>query len=86
MPQYKNANTLAAAHLNDVATGYFDGGVSTRESADDYVRVTVFLATVLFLTALSQRFDTAGPRLIIVAIAAVLLSISVFSLIKLPRA
>ncbi len=29
------------------------GGL-TRERSDDYVRVTVFLATVLFLTALKK--------------------------------
>jgi hypothetical protein len=85
MPQYKSANASAAGRLASVADKYFDGGVELRGRADDYVRTTVFLATVLFLTALSQRFDSAGPRTIIIAIAALMLSISLFWLVTLPR-
>ncbi len=85
MPQYKSANTSAADHLASFAEKYFDGGVTLRKRADDYVRTTVLLATVLFLTALSQRFDAAGPRAIIIAIAGILLSISLFGLATLPR-
>lgn len=64
---------------------YFKDGTATRERADDYVRVTVFLATVLFLTALSQRFDSPGARTIIVLISAVILAISMSWLVELPR-
>ena len=39
-----------------------------RENGD-HVRITVFLATVLLLTALSQRFDILGPRIAVVAVA-----------------
>jgi hypothetical protein len=85
MPQYKNANALAASQFAATATRYFTTGVSTRDRTDDYVRATVFLATVLFLTALSQRFEFAGPRAIIIAIAAVLLAISLYWIIVLPR-
>lgn len=85
MPQYKSANTHAADQLAAVATRNFADGVSTRDRTDDYVRTTVFLATVLFLTALGQRFEFVGPRAVIVAIAAVLLSISLFWLFVLPR-
>jgi hypothetical protein len=85
MPQYKNANAIAANRLNGVAERYFNDGVARSETSDDYVRVTVFLATVLFLTALSQRFELAGPRLVIVAIAAILLTISTYELVMLPR-
>ncbi|MGA9944649.1 MAG: hypothetical protein WBP75_06380 [Candidatus Cybelea sp.] len=85
MPQYKSANTQAADRLAAVATRHFFDGVSARDRTDDYVRTTVFLATVLFLTALSQRFDFVGPRAVIVAIAAVLLSISLYWILVLPR-
>jgi hypothetical protein len=56
------------------------------QQSDDYVRVTVFLATALFLTALSRRFDFAGPRAVIVGIAAILLFVSLFWILKLSRA
>jgi hypothetical protein len=85
MHQYKSANTDAADQLAAVATRHFTDGVSSRGRTDDYVRTTVFLATVLFLTALSQRFEFVGPRAVIVAIAAVLLSISLYWLFVLPR-
>lgn len=86
MAQYKNANAAAATHLEAIATEHFKRGVETRDRSDDYVRVTVFLATALFLTALSQRFNFIGPRAVIVAIAAVLMVASVFLVLRLPRA
>ncbi|HEX3457233.1 MAG TPA: hypothetical protein VHR97_04700 [Candidatus Baltobacteraceae bacterium] len=85
MPQYKNANDLAVERYENVAADYFKKGVETRDTGDDYVRVTVFLATVLFLTALSQRFGYTGPRAIIVSIATLLLVISMFWIVTLPR-
>ncbi len=86
MPQYKSANTRAADQLSAVATRHFTDGVSARDRTDEYIRTTVFLATVLFLMALSQRFEFVGPRAVIVAIAAVLLSISLYWIFVLPRA
>lgn len=85
MPQYKSANTQAADRLAAVATRHFSDGVTACARTDAYVRTTVFLATVLFLTALSPRFEFLGPRAVIVAIAAVLLSISLYWLLVLPR-
>jgi hypothetical protein len=85
MREYKNANAREARRLAAVASQYFAGGVSTRERGDDYVRVTVLLATVLFLTALSQRFDVAAARSAIVATAAIFLLIGLFWLVTLPR-
>lgn len=85
MPQYTNANAEASLRYENVAADYFKKGVETRETGDDYVRVTVFLATVLFLTALSQRFGYVAPRAIIVGIATILLVISMFWIVTLPR-
>jgi len=85
MSQYKDANAQAAQHLAAESQSYFESGVNSRDRGDDYVRITVFLATVLFLTALSQRFEFAGPRAAIVAVAAVFLVVSIFSLFTLPR-
>ena len=55
--------------LAEQAKVYFEKGVSTRDTGDDYVKVTVFLATVLLLTALSQRFRVLGPRIAVAAVA-----------------
>ncbi|HEY1654155.1 MAG TPA: hypothetical protein VGF86_03470 [Candidatus Tumulicola sp.] len=86
MPEYRNANALEAVRLEGVSARYVGDGIKSREQSDDYVRVTVFLATALFLTALSQRFEFTGPRVVIVAVAATLLLLSVFWILRLPRA
>ncbi len=86
MPEYTNANMQAAAKLAEQANGYFERGVSTRENGDRYVKVTVFLATVLLLTALSQRFEIFGPRVVVVTVALVLLVMSAYWILTFPRA
>jgi hypothetical protein len=85
MPEYKNANAAESARLAEQAKAYFEKGVSTRDTGDDYIKVTVFLATVLLLTALSQRFKVLGPRIAVAAVAVVLLCISAYWILILPR-
>jgi hypothetical protein len=86
MPEYKSALAAQSAVLSEQANGYFEKGVSTRETGDQFVRITVVLATVLLLTALSQRFKVLGPRVAIVSISAVLLVYSVYLVAMLPQA
>jgi hypothetical protein len=86
MPQYTNANAQQSLNLAREAQSYFEKGVSTRETGDHYVKVSVFLATVLLLTALGQRFRTAGPRIFVLSAAFVLLIISTFWIFNFPRA
>jgi hypothetical protein len=86
MPEYTNANGQESANLTREAKAYYQEAVSTRETGDNYVRVTVFLATVLLLTALSQRFEILGPRVAVVAVACVLLIISIYWVLTYPRA
>ncbi len=86
MPEYTNANGQESADLAQEARTYYQNAVSARETGDKYVRVTVFLATVLLLTALSQRFETLGPRVAVVIVACVLLIISTYWVLTYPRA
>jgi hypothetical protein len=86
MAEYVNSNGKESVRLAEEAKGYFEKGVATRETGDQYVRVTVFLATVLLLTALSQRFHIFGPRAAVVAVAFVLLVTSAYWILILPRA
>jgi hypothetical protein len=86
MPQYTNVNLQASELLAKKASGYFEQGVDTRENGERYVQVTVFLATILFLTALSQRFARTGPRAAVIALAAILLVCSTAVLLTIPRA
>lgn len=86
MPEYVNLNAQESAKLVEQANAYFEKAVSTRETGDEYVKVTVFLATVLLLTAISQRFEIFGPRVAVIGIAFVLLAFSTFWILTLPRA
>ena len=60
--------------------------MSARETGDDYIRVTVLLATVLLLTALGQRFQIVGPRIGILIVAFAMLAVSLYLIVTYPRA
>ena len=86
MAEYHSSMTEKAAKLNDQATETFERGNRARERSDDYVRVTVLLATVLLLTAISQRFKTHAVRVGLAVLAALLLCFPLSRIRTLPRA
>ena len=86
MAEYRSSKTEQAAKLNDQATEVFEEGTRDRELSDRYVRVTVTLATVLLLMAISQRFKTRAVRLGLLVIASLLLCFPVYHVLTLPRA
>ena len=86
MTEYRNAKADEAAKLNDQAAEVFEQGTRDRQLSDSYVRVTVTLATVLLLMAISQRFKTRVVRLGLLVIAAALLCFPVYHILTLPRA
>ena len=61
-------------------------GVTGREKGDEYVRITVVLATVLLLTALSQRFRVRALRVGLNALSLVMLAVALFWIATFPRA
>ena len=85
MPQYRSKATEESEVLAKESEKLFEEAVHDGETADDYVRITVFLATVLLLTALSQRFKMRGPRLAVIGVAGVLLVACSYWLATLPR-
>ena len=87
MPEYRSAKSEEAAKLSEQATDTFERGNQAREHSDQYVRVTVTLATVLLLMAISQRFKTHGVRIALAVVALLLLLGPIYRLIfTLPRA
>jgi hypothetical protein len=86
MGEYRSSKTEAAAKLNDQASAVFDEGTKGREISDRYVRVTVTLATVLLLIAISQRFTTRRVRVGLLVIAMLLLCFPIYHILTLPRA
>lgn len=85
MPEYHNAKSEASAKLGDEASKFFEQGAKAREISDRYVRATVLLATVLLLTAISQRFRTEAVRIGLAVLAALLVCIPLWRIIMLPR-
>ncbi len=85
MPEYSNANAQESARLNAEASECFEKGMTMRENSDEYIRVTVFLATVLLLTGIGQRFRRFWPRAALVSVALLLLGVSAYRLMTLPR-
>lgn len=86
MAEYTNSKGEESARLAKQAEDHFHSGVATRETGDEYVKITVFLATVLLLTALSQRFENLWPRIAVFAVASALLLTSVYWILILPQA
>jgi hypothetical protein len=84
MPQYRQPELATAARLDREADAAFAEGVEAGERSDDYIRTTVFLATVLFLVGISTQFPLRGVRYGLVAVGAVLLVFSVVQLAQLP--
>jgi hypothetical protein len=85
MPQYRQPGLARARALDDQADEEFAAGASAGETADKYIRGTVFLATVLFLVGISTHFPLLGARYGLIGLAAVLLVVSVVQLAQLPR-
>jgi hypothetical protein len=84
MPQYRQPGLVEAKTLDKQADEAFARGAEAGERSDKYVRVTVFLASVLFLVGISTRFPLRGGRYALVGLAAVLLIVSVVQLTQLP--
>ena len=86
MPQYHNAELEASAKSEEQASALFETGTAARETGDKYLRNTVLLATVLFLTALAQRFKVRRVRLGLIGVSGVLLVIALYFVGSYPTA
>ncbi len=86
MPQYKDPLTAQANALSAQSTEAYNHGVESRDTADNYVRLTVILAAVLFLIAIGQRFHIRGVRLGVLGIAGALIVYASVLLAIYPRA
>jgi hypothetical protein len=84
MPQYRIPDQAEGLALSTQADAYFRAGEAAVGTADKYVRLTVFLAAVLFLVGIGSRFPVRAARYGLVSVAGVLLAVSVVQLLSLP--
>jgi hypothetical protein len=85
MPQYHNAKHEQFLSLNKKAAGVTEQGTKSGETGDEYVRITVLLATVLLITAIGQRFHFRAVRIAFMILAWLLLCLPLWQLLMLPR-
>jgi hypothetical protein len=86
MPQYHNTAAESASAYDERANAAFEQGTKARETGDKYLRNTVLLATVLFLTALAQKFKLEGVRIALLGVSTVLLVIGLYYVVTYARA
>lgn len=84
MPQYKLAAQAQAKALDKAADAKFDAGNNDGIVGDNYVRITVFLAAVLFLVGIGSTFKLLGVRYALVAFGSALLILSVVLILRQP--
>ena len=84
MPQYKRPGLAEAHALDDRAKAAFHDGEKDGSTADKYVRLTVVLASILFLVGISTHFPYRGVRYGLAGLSIALLVLSLVQLAGLP--
>jgi hypothetical protein len=85
MPEYHNAGLEKSAQLTREADAAFTAGTQARATSDKYVRITVLLATVLFLTAIAQRFKIRKVRVGVFGVAVAIMVYALSAVAMYPR-
>jgi hypothetical protein len=84
MSEYKQPELEEANALDQKGDALAEKGAESAENADRYVRITVFLATVLFLVGISGHFKLQAARYGLITTAIVILLVSVALLVTSP--
>jgi hypothetical protein len=85
MEEYKQPEAERAAELDARADELYAEGAKAGSTSDDYVRTTVFLASVLFLVGISGHFRVRAARYGLVAVGGAILLVAVVLLIAAPK-
>jgi hypothetical protein len=85
MPEYVQPELTLANTLNARANNYYSMGEQAGTNADNYVRTTVFLATVLFLVGISGHFRVRSARIGLISVGGVILAFSCVLLVLAPK-
>jgi hypothetical protein len=84
MPQYKLSAQTQANALDSAADAKFSAGSEAGLVGDNYVRITVFLAAVLFLVGIGSSFKLHGVRYALITFGSVLLILSAVLILRQP--
>ncbi len=84
MPQYKRPGEVEARIRDHRAKAAFLDGEKDGSTADKYIRLTVVLASILFLVGISTHFPYRGVRYGLIGLGVALLVLSLVQLSGLP--
>src|SRR5271170_979951 len=84
MPQYKLPAQAQANALDNAADAKFNAGDQDGQTGDNFVRITVFLAAVLFLVGIGSSFKLLGVRYALITFGSVLLILSIVLILQQP--
>jgi hypothetical protein len=84
MPQYTVPGQAATTRLDAAADEHFAEGQKANKHGEDYIRVTVILASVLFIVGISSHFRAAVVRVGLTAVGAALLVLGAIAILQLP--
>ncbi len=84
MPEYRLPQLARAAALDKQASIQYTLGVEAGGNSDNYVRDTIYLATILFLIGISGHFRFFRIRLGLVILGGLMLVVAVVQILNSP--
>ena len=84
MPEYKQPELVAASDLDARAGHDYALGAQAGANSDNYVRDTIYLATILFLIGISGHFRFFRIRLGLVILGGVMLLVAIVQIASSP--
>ncbi len=84
MPQYRQPEQDRANRLDASADAATSDGYTAASIADNYIRITVVLAAVLFLVGIGSTFEGNQVRVALTSVGAVMLVVAVVLIAQQP--
>lgn len=85
MAEYERPLLRSAEQLREEADRLTQEGISLGALSDQFIRLTVFLAGVLFLIGIGSTFSVVPVRYTVIGIGLILLALSLAVLFNLPQ-
>jgi hypothetical protein len=84
MPEYKQPELAAANALDSKANQAYALGVQAGSNADNYIRDTIYLATILFLIGISGHFRFLRIRVCLVVLSGLMMLVAIVEIATSP--
>jgi hypothetical protein len=85
MPDYVQPGLALSNRLDKQADEHYALGETAASNSDNYVRTTIFLASVLFLVGISTHFRVRGARVALVVVGVAIMTLAIVLLALAPK-